>query len=151
MLKRFRLRLRRPSGYELLAISLAVAALGGFAYAAIPAADGTFRGCYAKTNGIILGIPHNKGDLRLVNEGEACRSYETLVTWNRQGQPGAPGAPGVSGYEIVTVVAPAGSQVGVADCPAGKKVVGGGHNFVHESFVDHDGPADEGQQWRIRL
>ena len=124
MLDKFRLRVRRPSGYELLAISLGIAALGSLAYGAIPAADGTLRGCYQRTN----------GNLRLVDEGEACRSYEKLVTWNQKGQPGAPG---VSGYEVVTATAPgtpSGTGTGegfaeaTATCPPGKKVLGGAYH-----------------------
>jgi hypothetical protein len=66
-------------------------AFGGVAYAAIPSASGEFTGCYATTNGLVLNIPHSKGDLRLVEPNEACRSYERRVTWNQEGPPGEPG------------------------------------------------------------
>jgi hypothetical protein len=69
----------------------------GVAVAAIPGTDGKIKGCYATTNGIVLGIPHSKGDLRLVDAGEACRSYERAVTWNQQGIPGQNGSPGPAG------------------------------------------------------
>jgi hypothetical protein len=39
----------------------------------------TRRRHYATTNGILLGIPHSKGDVRLVAVGEACRTYETAT------------------------------------------------------------------------
>ena len=131
-----RRRLRRPSFGAAIAV-VAVVALAGIGYAAIPSSSGVFRGCYAKTDGIILGIPHSKGDLRLVNEGEACRSYETLVTWNQTGPQGLPGADGtdgtdgVSGYEMVTsrsamLPLPIGPSIFYATCPAGKKALGGG-------------------------
>ena len=89
-------RLRRPSFGAAIAV-VAVVALGGIGYAAIPSQGGTFRACYAKTEGILLGIPHSKGDVRLVNEGEPCRSYETLTTWNQTGPQGPPGLSGVVG------------------------------------------------------
>ena len=72
----------------LLALSIA---LGGVAYAAIPGPTGVFHGCRAKTDGVVLNIPHSKGDLRLVQPGEACRSYEAAVSWNEEGQQGDPG------------------------------------------------------------
>ena len=74
-------------------------ALGGIGYAAIPSQGGTFRACYANTEGILLGIPHSKGDVRLVNEGESCRSYETLTTWNQTGPQGPQGLQGLQGLQ----------------------------------------------------
>jgi hypothetical protein len=74
-----------------------VLAVGGVGYAAIPSSSGVFRGCYARTDGLLLGIPHSKGDLRLVDEGESCRSYETLVSWNQTGPQGATGPTGAQG------------------------------------------------------
>jgi hypothetical protein len=54
----------------------------GVAYAAIPAPDGSIKGCYATTNGVLLGVPHSKGDLRLAAPGE--------VTVNCEGPVGVP-------------------------------------------------------------
>ena len=78
--------------------AVGIVAAGGIGYAAIPAADGQVKGCYAKTNGLLLGIPHSKGDLRIVDEDEACRSYETTSSGTRWAsgvtpEPPAPGAP----------------------------------------------------------
>jgi hypothetical protein len=89
-------RLRRPSAGAAIAL-VAVVALGGIGYAAIPSQGGTFRACYANTEGLLLGIPHSKGDVRLVNEGESCRSYETLTTWNQTGAQGPQGPQGLQG------------------------------------------------------
>jgi hypothetical protein len=81
------------------AVACAAAALaaGGIAYGSIPASDGTVRACYAKKDGLLLGIPYSKGDVRVVDEGTGCRAYEAPLAWNQQGVPGAPGAPGAQG------------------------------------------------------
>ncbi|MEO6470310.1 MAG: hypothetical protein ABIR57_00675 [Aeromicrobium sp.] len=42
----------------------------------------------------IAGSQYHKGDVRVVNEGEACKSYETPMTWNQQGPKGDTGATG---------------------------------------------------------
>jgi hypothetical protein len=89
-----RRRARRPSAGTLLGSAALIVACTGAAYASIPASDGTIRGCYAATNGLLLGIPHSKGDTRIVDSAEACRSYEQPITWNQTGQKGDPGAAG---------------------------------------------------------
>lgn len=81
-----------------IAISVvALTTMGGMAWAAIPSADGTIKGCYAKTNGLFLGIPYSKGDVRVVDSAESCRSYETLISWNQKGPKGDPGPAGPTG------------------------------------------------------
>jgi hypothetical protein len=151
MFSHIRNRLHRPSPGTVIGSLALVVALSGVAFAAIPSSDGTFRGCYAKTGGLILGIPHHKGDLRLVDEGEACRSYESLVTWNQQG---TPGTPGVSGYQIVQETN-AGPFSGIgqnANCPAGKKVLGGG--FTASPAAERvvvNRPELDGNSWRAEV
>jgi hypothetical protein len=71
-----------------------VAALAGGAYAAIPGADGQIKGCYALTDGLLLGIPHAKGDTRIVDETESCRAYEKTLKWNQKGPTGPQGPAG---------------------------------------------------------
>jgi hypothetical protein len=89
MFTKLRRRLRRPSpGTALGFIALAVV-LGGVASAAIPAADGKIKACYAKTGGLLT----SKGDVRLVDENEACRSSETAISWNQKGPKGDPCLP----------------------------------------------------------
>lgn len=61
----------------------------GVAYASIPAADGTIHGCYASKG----------GDVRLVEEDEACKTQERRVSWNRQGPPGEVGPQGPQGEQ----------------------------------------------------
>ena len=77
--------------------AIGIVAAGGVGYAEIPGADGLIKACYAKTNGILLGVPHSKGDLRIVDEGEMCRGYETTVKWNQKGVKGDTGATGAIG------------------------------------------------------
>lgn len=88
-------RLTSP-GTVIGAIAL-VAALGGGAYAAIPASSGHIRACYAASNGLLLGIPYSKGDLRTVDEGESCRPYERPLSWSQVGPQGAQGDQGPTG------------------------------------------------------
>lgn len=97
MLIHLRNRLRRPAVATALGLTAIVAVLVGVASAAIPAADGTIKACYARTNGLLLGIPHSKGDLRIVDENEACRSYETAIGWNQRGTQGPQGPAGAAG------------------------------------------------------
>ncbi len=76
--------------------------LAAASHAAIPSADGTVRGCYAKSNGLLLGIPFSKGDARIVAEGKACRGYEALLFWNQKGRTGATGPAGPIGLTGAT-------------------------------------------------
>lgn len=87
--------LRRPVAGALVALGVLALALFGVSYAAIPGSDGVVNGCYAKTDGLLLG--HSKGDLRVVDSGESCRSYEIALSWNQQGLKGAPGPQGLKG------------------------------------------------------
>jgi hypothetical protein len=135
----YRMLRRRPSPALVVSLMALVVAVGGVAWAAIPAPDGTIKACYATTNGILLGIPHSKGDLRTVDSSEPCRNYEKTLTWNQQGipgepgtpgtpgTPGEPGAPGTSGWERKSVKG-VGSQT--VSCSPGKKILGGGGSVL---------------------
>jgi hypothetical protein len=90
-------RLRRPSAATVIGTVALAAALGGGAYAAIPGGDGSIKGCYATTDGLLLGIPHSKGDLRAIDEAATCRSYEKQISWNQRGPQGPVGAQGPKG------------------------------------------------------
>lgn len=79
-----------------VAIALAVAVVGGTAWAAatiasIVAPDGSINGCYATKNGA----------LRIVEQGEACGKRELAVQWNQTGAKGNPGATGPAGPQGV--------------------------------------------------
>jgi hypothetical protein len=91
-------RLRAPT-IRVLGVAAAVATVGATAVAtgAIPAADGTIKACYATTNGVLLGIPHWKGDTRIVDSDESCRSYERALAWNQRGPKGDVGPAGPQG------------------------------------------------------
>jgi hypothetical protein len=73
------------------------------------------------------------------------------------GPAGATGAPGVSGYQRIVVgtvnetLPPFGEVVRFANCPAGKKVVGGGGIIFNASgrwVVDTSGPSSD-SQWVV--
>jgi hypothetical protein len=100
--------IKRPSPAAVIASLALVVALGGIAYAQIPSSDGTFYGCVAKSG----SVAHSKGDLRVVEQSEACRNYEFPVSWNQQGppgQPGQPGQPGAPATALWAVINPDGS------------------------------------------
>jgi type VI secretion system secreted protein Hcp len=70
----------------------ALGAGGAFAAAAIPGADGTITGCYMSAGGA-------QGNLRVIDEGEACGKNETQITWNQKGVKGDQGPEGPQGPE----------------------------------------------------
>jgi hypothetical protein len=70
----------------------ALVAGAAVAAGAIPGTDGSVHACYATGNGLLLGIPYSKGDIRAVDQGEACRSYEKPISWNQTGPPGKDGS-----------------------------------------------------------
>jgi type VI secretion system secreted protein Hcp len=68
----------------------ALGAGGAFAAAAIPGADGTITGCYTSAGG-------QQGNLRVIDEGQACAKGETQIKWNQKGVPGDRGPEGPQG------------------------------------------------------
>ena len=112
--------------------ALVVLVAGGVAYATIPS-NGVITGCYTRSGGALRVI-----DANVTN----CRPAETRLSWNVAGVPGQDGADGadgqdgVSGYEVVTKddVFPSGTTSSFGgvkvECPAGKKVLGGGGAFI---------------------
>ncbi|HEX9711618.1 MAG TPA: cyclic nucleotide-binding domain-containing protein [Actinomycetota bacterium] len=75
-----------------------------FAFAQIPAEDGTIYACYGNAG----------GSLRVVDGPSACKKDERLLSWNQQGEPGPvgpQGEPGPAGPQGETGLAgPAGPQ-----------------------------------------
>jgi hypothetical protein len=115
----------------LAALAVAVAAVSGLGYAAIPGADGVISACR-----------DSRGVLKVIDAeaGETCGPNQQQLTWNQQGPQGPagpPGASGVSGWQYVVSPGrdiPPGSAGGWnVDCPVGKKALGGG---VSQSFAD---------------
>jgi hypothetical protein len=73
-----------------LALGVALATAGGFAYSAIPDAQGLLHGCVNKTT----------GELRVIDPaaGRECNATsEDPLTWNQQGPKGATGPTGAPG------------------------------------------------------
>ena len=66
----------------------AMLAAGGVAYATIPDSGGTIHGCYARSGGSLRVI-----DATVTN----CKSTETSLDWNVQGQQGPQGSQGPQG------------------------------------------------------
>lgn len=80
-------RLSRGSITVLAAIAL-LGTMIGVSYAQIPAQDGTISTCFTKSTGSIRVI-----DASVTN----CKSGETSLTWNQQGNTGPQGPPGATG------------------------------------------------------
>lgn len=73
-------------------VAVALGAIGGTAWASgavgsIVGANGTVTGCYQTQN----------GQLRVVAEGETCRSSESAIQWSQKGPPGDTGPTGAPG------------------------------------------------------
>jgi len=141
-----------------------IAVVAGIALAAIPA-SGVITGCYKKSG----------SELRIIDGTVTnCKSPETKLEWNVQGVKGDPGTrgtngtngsngtngkDGVSGWErIVSAKVPvAAGAVGsqTADCPSGKKAVGGGWlafgTFLPVISVSTSQPDDEGRNWFVQI
>lgn len=78
---------RRLASAGVLLVAIGVCA--AFAAGAIPGSDGTIRACVAKLS----------GDLRVIDEGRNCRSFERLLIWNRTGPQGLQGPQGSQGLQ----------------------------------------------------
>jgi hypothetical protein len=116
--------LMRKRHWLVLAAAAAVAAMTGTAWAtgtiaSIVGPDGTINGCY-KSDADKAG---QKGDLRLVAAGEACKSGELAIQWSQQGPKGDQGIQGIRGPEGPE--GPAGALVG-SSCT----IPGGGNGTV---------------------
>ena len=69
-----------------------------------------------------------------------------------KGDPGPQGAPGVSGYEVATASPPADStsrKFARASCPAGKRVVGGGHSIPYTGSYEIIRSYPDGNTWYV--
>lgn len=108
--------------------------------------------------------PRNLNVPRIVGASDTCRSGETALDWNIQGPTGpkgdsgptgptGPGGPsGVSGYEVkLETVRDTGPQLnGVATCPSGKKVLGGGYAISPDvKIVNVSRPGSGNGSWEV--
>ena len=84
---KFRFRIPTPSPATVMAFIAVLFAMGGLAMAAIPASNGTIKGCYKK----------NKGTLRVVSDKKKCKKSERTLTWNQRGATGQAGSQGTQG------------------------------------------------------
>ena len=123
-----------------------------FAASLVPSAAEaqTVSACYTKKNGTMyrVGAPNTPAD---------CTSTAHVKeTWNTQGAPGAPGAPGVSGYQIVVspeTISDPNLHTVAANCPTGKKVLGGGYINANSFGLDviTNGPSWSGDLWAVQV
>jgi hypothetical protein len=88
-----RIPVRRPSPVLALSLLLALAALGGVAWAAIPGPEGIIHGCYAK----------HGGRLRVIDPAHGrCGRREAPLNWSETGPPGPRGGKGATGAKGAT-------------------------------------------------
>ncbi len=80
-----------PSRWLIVASVIALVALGGIAYAAIPDTGGVIHGCY-----------DSRGALSVVDPGPggSCATGETALSWSQQGPQGAQGPAGRPGTTL---------------------------------------------------
>jgi hypothetical protein len=101
------------------AVFAAVLAAGGIAYATIPDSGGVIHGCYAKSG----------GSLRVIDDSVTnCKSTETALNWNIQGQQGPVGPAGPQGLQ--GFAGPQGPQG-----PVGPTGPAGPSGFSHAYFA----------------
>lgn len=130
-------KLKSPIVAAIASAALTAAVVGGVAIA------------QTSSSVITACVAENTGNVRIVASASACRPNETSQTWNQQGPQGpagrdgvdgtdgadgtdgTDGTNGVSGHEIVRYSQPWNPGVQAAQmfmsCPAGKKVLSGGH------------------------
>ena len=119
-------------GRRLLVVVSAVAALalaaGAIAYATIPDASGVIHGCYMKSG----------GSLRVFDASvTSCKSGETELDWNVQGQAGPAGPPGAAGTP------------GTPGSPGSPGPPGPAGSAVAYAHVNSDGTVDAGHSKNI--
>jgi hypothetical protein len=169
------IRLSRKAIIPSLALLGTLTAVG-VGYAAIPGGDGVIHGCYQKpgllaNEGALRVVDTEKGQECRSNElpvewnqkgakgdigpqgpkgdtGPPGPKGDQGVQGEQgpKGDTGAQGPPGeVSGYEIVEENSD--GIVAIAQCPPGKKVVGGGANASGQRMLKSSHPTDDGESW----
>ena len=122
--------------YVIAALTALALMVAGLAYASIPDSGGLINSCYRTTD----------GDLRVSDA--ACRTDETALVLN-----------GIGGYEYlsssVTFNAGTSDNRGIA-CSSGKKVLGGGWEYVSGAGVNDinvisSGPYSTDHEWQVRI
>jgi hypothetical protein len=135
---------RRPSPALIVACIALLVAMGGSSYAAIALAPNSVGTPQLKNNAVVASKVKNRSLLRLdFKRGQCCprgrpgaNGLPGVAGAPGPAGPGGPqGPPGLSGLEVVSVSTPNNSQdekVEFANCPTGKKVIGGGVEVTGE-------------------
>jgi hypothetical protein len=103
----------KPSPALIVAVIALVAAVGGYAVAAVPDGQGRIVSCYAKKS----------GKLRVLVRG-SCRRNETRLRWNQTGPAGPAGAVGATGAPGAT------GQPGATGSSASSMLTAGSMNIA---------------------
>lgn len=138
---------------------------------------GTGAMVVAQNNGTVYYacVNNGSGTIKMISETGTCQGSDMRIVWNQQGPQGETGdqgpqgvpgvagpqgSPGVSGYvrhsqrhEDVTF-SPGGWRYFDVDCPAGKKVVGGGgtpYNVDGGHLIVVNGTAHQDNRWSIKV
>ena len=131
---------RRPSLGTALGVVAVLIAMGGVAYASIPAPGGVIRACYVDATGALSVID---------SQVRACPTGSTLLTWSQTGPAGQDGATGPTGatgpagpqgpkggFTSIRRVKFAGSsnnhpkKTVTVNCASDEVATGGGHQLV---------------------
>lgn len=115
---------------------------------------------YAQSTTINACYQKQTGSLRYLRAGQTCLNTEAPISWEQAGPQGPAGPAGVSGYARAVIatanqtVPPTGTVSGVALCPAGKQVLGGGGvvNTSGTVVLVSSGPvaAGGGASWMVQ-
>src|SRR4051794_15955622 len=115
------MELRRRHAMAIIG-ALAVTIVGaGIASGAIPGQDGSIHAC-RDAHGRLRVLDAGSG-------GENCSKGEHPLVWAQRGPIGPAGADGLSGWQVVSAASSSNDEsvkTSVAECPMGKRVVGGG-------------------------
>jgi hypothetical protein len=149
---------RLPSPAMIVACVALVVALGGVSYAASVLPKNSVGTVQIKKKAVTASkLRKNAVGTAKVKDGSLLATdfkAGQLPAGPRgpKGDAGAAGAPGISGYQFVTGadVAVAPGQFGTAfvDCPAGKKVIGGGGGSEDSAAITFLGPYMN-HQWAV--
>jgi hypothetical protein len=125
-----RRRLRLPSPALVLAALALLVALGGTSYAAVALPNNSVGAAQIRA-GAVASPEVRNGSLRTLDLAPAARRAlkGQAGQQGRQGPKGDAGPPGLSGVEIVqasSAFVSSPEQTVTVDCPAGKRLVGGG-------------------------
>jgi hypothetical protein len=156
----------KPSRRTALAALIASAGLFGIAtavQASIPEAGGIIHGCYNTSRSHEAAT----GALRVIDMAKPdgkCASWESSLNWNVKGPTGPQGPQGVqgprgdtgpaglagtngiSGYEVVFALNKPHVSEAFAQCPTGKKVIGGGGGGAS---INLSAPSNDNTAWSV--